>query len=326
MEDSALRLNPAVRDTLASHMIMLDKVRRRVDEFDILHFHIELLHARLVREFADRTLTTLHGRLDLPDLIPFYASFSDLPLAPISNHQQGYLRNVNWMGTVYHGLPGDLLPSPKAAGYLAFIGRIAPEKRPDHAIEIATRSSMPLKIAAKIDRAHQAYWDEKIRPMVEANSEVEFMGEIGESEKAGFLGGAAALLFPIDWPEPFGLVMIEAMACGTPVIAYRRGSVPEIIQNNGSGFVVDTIEEAITAVRRHAHCPQARTALVYSSVSNSQVLVSISFETWTFSQQDAEPSPRSDPIAPVPASKLPPHAFQAAKCANYFSHAGYAPI
>jgi glycosyltransferase involved in cell wall biosynthesis len=255
---AALRLNPAVRDTLASHMVMLDKVRRRADEFDILHFHIELLHAPLVREFADRTLTTLHGRLDLPDLIPFYGAFGDLPLSSISNHQQGYLRNVNWMGTVYHGLPSDLLPSPKAAGYLAFLGRIAPEKRPDHAIEIATRSGMPLKIAAKIDRVDQAYWDEKIRPMVEANSEVEFMGEIGESDKAGFLGGAAALLFPIDWPEPFGLVMIEAMACGTPVIAYRRGSVPEIIQDNVSGFVVDTIEEAITAVRRVADLDRAK--------------------------------------------------------------------
>jgi glycosyltransferase involved in cell wall biosynthesis len=212
-----------------------------------------------VRDFADRTLTTLHGRLDLPDLVPFYAAFGDLPLASISNNQQGYLRNVNWLATIHHGLPRELLPfSPKADGYLAFLGRIAPEKGPDQAIEIATRCSMPLKIAAKIDRVDQAYWDEKIRPMVEAHPDVEFIGEIGESDKAGFLGGATALLFPIDWPEPFGLVMIEAMACGTPVIAYRRGSVPEIIQDNVSGFVVDTIEAAVAAVRRVADLVRAK--------------------------------------------------------------------
>jgi glycosyltransferase involved in cell wall biosynthesis len=256
--DMALRLNPAVRDTLPYHMIMLDEVRRRIDEFDILHFHIDVLHAPLVRDIADRTLTTLHGRLDLLDLRPFYAAFPDLPLASISNDQQEYLSDVNWLGTVYHGIPRDLLPFRRNAdGYLVFLGRIAPEKRPDRAIEIAVRSGMPLKIAAKVDRADQAYWDEKIQPMVEAHSEVEFIGEIDESDKADLLGGAVALLFPIDWPEPFGLVMIEAMACGTPVIAYRRGSVPEVIQENVSGFIVDTIEEAVTAVQRIAHLDRA---------------------------------------------------------------------
>ena len=251
--DMALRLNPAVRDTLPYHMIMLDEVRRRIGEFDILHFHIDVLHAPLMREFPDRTLTTLHGRLDLPDLVPFYAAFGDLPLASISNDQQSYLKDVNWLGTVHHGLPRDLLAfSPKAEGYLAFLGRIAPKKGPDRAIEIATGCGMPLKIAAKIDRVDQAYWEEKIRPMVEANADIEFIGEIGESDKADFLGAAAALLFPIDWPEPFGLVMIEAMACGTPVIAYRRGSVSEIVQVNVSGFIVDTVEEAVAAVRRVA--------------------------------------------------------------------------
>jgi glycosyltransferase involved in cell wall biosynthesis len=257
--DMALRLNPTVRDALPYHMIMLDEVRRRANEFEILHFHIDVLHAPLVREFANRTLTTLHGRLDLPDLVPFYAVFGDLPLASISNNQQGYLRNVNWLGTIHHGLPRDLLEfSPKADGYLAFLGRIAPEKGPDRAIEIAKRSGMPLKIAAKIDRVDQAYWEEKIRPMVAANSSIEFIGEIGESDKANFLGGATALLFPIDWPEPFGLVMIEAMACGTPVIAYCRGSVSEIVQDNLSGCVVDTIEEAVTAVRRVAKFDRAK--------------------------------------------------------------------
>jgi glycosyltransferase involved in cell wall biosynthesis len=249
--DTALRFNPAVRDTLPYHIIMLDEVRRRIDQFDILHFHIDIIHAALINDFANRTLTTLHGRLDLPDLVPFYAAFRDLPLVSISNGQRAHLRDASWLGTVYHGLPPDLLPfRPNPDGYLAFLGRISPEKGPDFAIEIAARSRVPLKIAAKVDRADQAYWEAKIRPMIEGNPDVEFIGEISESEKASFLGGATALLFPVDWPEPFGLAMIEAMACGTPVIAYRRGSVPEIVEENVSGFVVDTLEEAVTAVRR----------------------------------------------------------------------------
>ena len=257
--DMALRLNPSVRDTLPYHMIMLDEVRRRIDQFDVLHFHIDILHGPLVRDIADRTLTTLHGRLDLPDLASFYAAFRELPLASVSNDQQKYLRNVNWAGTAHHGLPRELLAfRPKADGCLAFLGRIAPEKRPDRAIEIAMLSGMPLKIAAKVDRADQVYWQETIHPMVETYPDVEFIGEIDEHDKAEFLGGAAALLFPIDWPEPFGLVMIEAMACGTPVIAYRRGSVPEIIEENVSGFVVDTIEEAVMAIRRVVSLDRAK--------------------------------------------------------------------
>lgn len=258
--EMALRLNPSVRDHLPYHMIMLEKVRQRIDQFDILHFHIDLLHGPLVRAIANWTLTTLHGRLDLPDLVPFYQTFRELPLVSISNDQQRYLHNVNWLGTVYHGLPRDLLAfQSRAGGYLAFLGRIAPEKRPDLAIEIAAQSGMPLKIAAKVDRADQAYWDTQIRPMVEVHHpDVEFIGEIDERDKENFLGGAAALLFPVDWPEPFGLVMIEAMACGTPVIAFRRGSVPEIVTEGVSGFVVDTIEEAVTAVGRATRLDRAK--------------------------------------------------------------------
>jgi glycosyltransferase involved in cell wall biosynthesis len=249
--DMALRLNPSVKEPLVYHLIMLEEVRQRIDEFDVLHFHIDLLHAPLIRPFVDRTLTTQHGRLDLADLAPFYAAFPDLPLAAVSHDQRRYLRHANWVGTVHHGLPRDLLAfQPKAGGYLAFLGRIAPEKGPNRAIEIAARSGMPLKIAAKVDRVDQAYWEEQIRPMVESHANVEFVGEIAESEKSEFLGKAAALLFPVDWPEPFGLVTIEAMACGTPVIAFRRGSVPEIVTDGVSGYIVDTVEEAVAAVRR----------------------------------------------------------------------------
>ena len=250
--DLALRMNPAVIDPVPYHIIMLEEVRRRADEFDILHFHIDFLHAPLVHDFTQRTLTTLHGRLDLPHIVPFYRFFRELPLVAVSDDQRNYLRSVNWAGTVHHGLPRDLLPlQPKVSGgYLAFLGRISPEKRPDYAIEIAARTGMPLKIAAKVDRTDQLYWQEKIRPIVEAHANVEFVGEIAEREKARFLGQAAALLFPVDWPEPFGLVMIEAMACGTPVIAFKSGSVVEIIEEGVSGFVVETLEEAVAAVGR----------------------------------------------------------------------------
>jgi glycosyltransferase involved in cell wall biosynthesis len=259
--DMALRLNPSVKDALPYHVIMLDEVRQRSDEFDVLHFHIDFLQAPLLHDIADRSVTTQHGRLDLPDLSLFYRVFRELPLVAVSNDQRRYLPHAHWAGTVHHGLPRDLIPfqpRPPHGGYLAFLGRIAPQKGPDRAIEIAARAGMRLKITAKVDRVDQTYWEQQIRPMVEAHPNVEFMGELDESEKAAFLGGAAALLFPVDWPEPFGLAMIEAMASGTPVIAFRRGSVPEVVKDGTSGFIVDTVEEALKAVRRIASLDRAK--------------------------------------------------------------------
>jgi glycosyltransferase involved in cell wall biosynthesis len=249
----ALRLDPSVRDTLGYHIMLIEEVRRRAHEFDVLHFHIDLLHAPFVRSLGVPTVTTLHGRLDLPDLAPFYRAFPDLPLVSISDHQRLPMPPVNWARTIHHGLPNKLLPPTlgEPEGYLAFLGRISPEKRPDRAIRIAAAAGIPLKIAAKIDNVDRGYWDETIAPLVAQYEDlVEFVGEIDDKRKPAFLGNARALLFPIDWPEPFGLVMIEAMACGTPTIAFRCGSVPEVIDDGRSGFIVDSEEAAIAAVAR----------------------------------------------------------------------------
>ncbi len=251
--DTALRLDPRVKDAAPHHIVMLDAVREMAREFDVLHFHVDVLHYPLIRDFVDRTVTTLHGRLDMPESRRLYSVFSGAPLVSISLDQRKPMPPVNWAGMVYHGLPRNLLPFNPAAkdgGYFAFLGRISPEKRPDRAIEIAARAGARLKIAAKIDRVDQDYWTQRIKPMVDGNPMVEFVGEIDEKQKAQFLGEAAALLFPIDWPEPFGMVMIESMSCGTPVIAFRRGSAPEIIDDARSGFLVESVDEAVAAAQR----------------------------------------------------------------------------
>ncbi len=244
---AALRLT-ACRDPLAHHMILFEKVRRMAHAFDIAHFHTDYLGYSLQRQLDIPNVTTLHGRLDLPDLVPLYEEFHDMSLVSISDAQRAPLPGANWRGTVYHGLPRDLYRfHPERGNYLAFIGRISPEKRADRAIAIAKSCGIPLKIAAKIDTADRDYFHAQIEPLL-SHPLVEFVGEIGESEKEKFLGGALGLLFPIDWPEPFGLVMIEAMACGTPVVAYRSGSVPEVLEDGLTGFIVQTHEEAVAAV------------------------------------------------------------------------------
>lgn len=247
----ALRLDAAVLDPIPHLLVMLAEVRRRAAQFDVVHFHIDPLHFPLFHDVAAHTITTLHGRADLPDLPPLYRHFPQFPLVSISDDQRRPLASANWIGTVHHGLPSDLLEFTAAPreGYLAFLGRMSPEKRPDRAIEIARRTGLTIRMAAKVDNADREYFERTVAPLLD-HPLVEFIGEIGEAEKSAFLGNARALLFPIDWPEPFGLVIIEAMACGTPVIAYPCGSVPEVIEDGVTGFIVESIEEAVRAVER----------------------------------------------------------------------------
>lgn len=250
----ALRLDGAVRDPNALHMMMLERVYQRASDFDVLHFHLDYYPFSLFTRQPTPFVTTLHGRLDLPEHQPVFDTFSSAPVISISNAQRRPLPQAGWVRTVYHGLPEKLLtPKPVKPSYFAFLGRIAPEKRVDRAISIAQHCGMPLKIAAKVDRADQDYYDEQIAPMIKAASNVEYIGEISDKEKSNFLSGAIALLVPIDWPEPFGLVMIEAMACGTPVIAFNRGSASEVVDEGVTGFVVEDVNGAIGAVDRLAH-------------------------------------------------------------------------
>jgi glycosyltransferase involved in cell wall biosynthesis len=245
--DSALRLNEGVSDPLAHHFVLLEEVFARASDFDIIHFHIDYLHFPFSQRQTTPHVTTLHGRLDLPDLIPLHKKFNEMPLVSISDAQRLPLPWANWQGTVYHGLPMELYqPRSEPGDYLVFLGRISVEKRFDRAVEIAKGAGMRLKCAAKIDESDRQYFEETIKPL--DDRVVECVGEVGDADKQELLANAYALLFPIDWPEPFGLVLIEAMACGTPVIAYRCGSVPEIVDDGVTGFIVDDLDAAIAAV------------------------------------------------------------------------------
>lgn len=250
--DQAIRLDSApLKSDLAAHLSMLYEVRRASPQFDVLHFHVDMIHFPMFEQHAYKTVTTLHGRLDLKDLSAVYAKWPSFGLVSISNSQRRPLPGVNWLATVGHGVPPRqfFFKEQSSRSYLAFLGRMSPEKRPDIAVRLALQARIPLRIAAKVDAADVAYFDTVMRPLLE-HPLIEFIGEIGDERKSEFLGNASALLFPINWPEPFGLVMIEAMACGTPVVAWNCGAVPEVIDDGVTGFIVDTEEQALAAIAR----------------------------------------------------------------------------
>jgi glycosyltransferase involved in cell wall biosynthesis len=259
----ALRLDPSISDYLAPHMVLLEAVARRAQEFDVVHSHIDYVGYPVLQRLGVPFVTTLHGRLNLPVLPRIYDTFDDVPVITISDAQRRPLPHANYLATIPHGIPEQLLvPGSGAGGYLAFLGRISPEKGPDAAIRIAQKTGMPLRIAAKVDDVDRRYFEELIKPLLGAPN-IEFIGEIGDHQKAEFLGNAAALLFPIAWAEPFGLAMIEAMACGTPVIAFRRGSVPEIVDDGVTGFIVDSEDEAAQAATELSRIDRARVRGVF---------------------------------------------------------------
>ncbi|HEX7900885.1 MAG TPA: glycosyltransferase family 4 protein [Planctomycetota bacterium] len=240
------------RDTLAVHFRMLERVAAAARDFDVIHFHVDYMHFPMTRRLRFPHLTTLHGRLDYPEVASLYNEFREMPVVSISDAQREPVPALNWVGTVHHGLPADLYRfTPAPGGYLAFLGRLSPEKRCDRAIEIARRAGLPLKIAGKVDVNDRDYFRSVVEPLL-GKADVEFVGEIGDERKSDFLGDALALLFPIDWPEPFGLVMVESFACGTPVVAWRNGSVPEVMAEGVTGYMVDTVDEAVQAVQRVA--------------------------------------------------------------------------
>jgi glycosyltransferase involved in cell wall biosynthesis len=256
----ALRLDPAIRDPIAPHMLLMEEVRRRADDFDVLHFHMDYWPFSMFSRQKTPFVTTLHGRLDLPELQPVFNTFTHVPVVSISDSQRRPLQQANFVETVLHGLPENLLRPVEGAeqSYLAFLGRIAPEKGPDRAIKIARACGMKLKMAAKVDKVDEHYFQTVIKPLMDGHTDVELIGEISEPEKPAFLSAAHALLMPIDWPEPFGLVMIEAMACGTPVIAFNRGSVPEVMEDGVTGFIVEDAMGAVAAVSRLGQLSRTR--------------------------------------------------------------------
>jgi glycosyltransferase involved in cell wall biosynthesis len=299
----ALRLHECI-DPLAWHIVQLGKVLERAHEFDLLHFHTDYLHFPFTKGKNIATLTTLHGRLDIPELRHVYQHFYDLPVASISNSQRIPLPMAHWVGTVYHGLPLDLhTAGPGDGGYVAFLGRISPEKRVDRAIEIARQANMPIKIAAKIDKADQQYYEKKIRRLMK-QPHVEFLGEIGEEQKQEFLGKAKALLFPIDWPEPFGMVMIEALSCGTPVIAWNCGSVPEIISHGRTGYIVESIPQAVNALRNIDRISREECRLTFerrfSATAMARNYITLYEKVYAQTQR------RLSWLKPMPASKVSP--------------------
>ena len=246
----SLRLDTTCRDTMAPQIWQLEQVSRMAHRFDVIHFHTGFLHLPLTRHLAAPSLTTMHGRLDFDELGPMMGDFADSPFVSISNHQRRPYPAQNWSGTVYHGLPPRLMPfraSPH--DYVAFVGRISPEKRLDRAIEIAKRAGLEVRVAAKIDAVDREYFDREIGPLM-SQPHVRYLGEIGDEDKAVLLGGARALLFPIDWPEPFGMVVIEALSCGTPVLAWPEGSVPELLEHGVTGWIVDSIDAAVASLQQ----------------------------------------------------------------------------
>jgi glycosyltransferase involved in cell wall biosynthesis len=257
MWPQSLRLSGSIRDPNALHMLMLEVVRRRAEDFDVLHFHLDYYPFSLFSRHSTPFVTTLHGRLDLPEHQPVFTTFSSIPVISISNAQRRPVPQAGWVRTIYHGVPEDLLrPKSVTPSYLAFLGRIAPEKGVDQAIKIAGRAGLPIKIAAKIDKADIEYFETEIRSLFDL-PHVEYIGEIADRDKSDFLSGAIGLVMPINWPEPFGLSMIEAMACGTPVVAYNRGSVPEVVEDGVTGFVVEDELSATDAVRRLSRLSRA---------------------------------------------------------------------
>jgi glycosyltransferase involved in cell wall biosynthesis len=305
----SLRTDPGCRDYLAYHILLLEQVFEQATRFDILHFHCDYLHFPFSWRSRYAHVTTLHGRLDLPELQPVYRRFPGVPLISISDAQRAPLPFVNWQATVYHGLPPDLHTScDKPGKYLAFLGRVSPEKGVDRAIHIAQRLGMPLKIAAKVDANDRDYYEAEIRPLLRAAGPlVEFVGEVGRQDKNEFLAHAYALLFPIDWPEPFGLVMIEALACGTPVIAFRNGSVPEIMDDGVTGFVVQDVDEAVRAVGRVANLSRRRCRQVFeqrfSAARMAQDYLAV-YEQILADRRSRPPVRRRPPsLVPAPAGR-----------------------
>src|SRR4051795_9610571 len=259
MRDQALRLDPTVKDWVGIYYRFVEMVYRRKDEFDVIHFHIDYFPMSLFMRQKVPFLTTLHGRLDLPEFVETYSTFKDANYISIYDSQRRPIPHLNWTRTVLHGMPANLLtPQPVKQEYAAFLGRISPEKGVDRAIQIAGKAGLKLKIAAKVDNADKEYYDSKIKPLIQGNPDVEFIGEINDAQKPDFLSGAHALIFPINWPEPFGLVMIEAMACGTPVIAFNCGSVPEVMDDGVTGFIVNDVDQAVRALRKADTLDRAR--------------------------------------------------------------------